>query len=87
MGPLACPPRHPCCVVAAEEDPDADPAIGNVTGSNAVNVFLGIGLSWLLGAAYQTANGNQFALPPSSSDALGFAVVIFVVMGVSCCCT
>jgi Ca2+/Na+ antiporter len=34
----------------------ADDAIGNVTGSNAVNVFLGLGLPWTVGAIYW---GNQ----------------------------
>ena len=34
---------------AALGDATADAAIGNVTGSNAVNVFLGLGLSWILG--------------------------------------
>ena len=29
--------------VAATGDPYADSSVGNVTGSNAVNVFLGIG--------------------------------------------
>jgi len=35
---------------AAVGDETADAAIGNVTGSNAVNVFLGLGLPWLLAA-------------------------------------
>jgi solute carrier family 8 (sodium/calcium exchanger) len=30
----------------------ADDAIGNVTGSNSVNVFLGLGLPWLIAAIY-----------------------------------
>jgi len=33
-------------------DPYADASIGNVTGSNSVNVFLGIGLAWGLAALY-----------------------------------
>jgi len=37
---------------AAEQDPYADASIGNVTGSNSVNVFLGLGLPWLVGAIY-----------------------------------
>lgn len=37
---------------AAVGDPVADAAIGNVTGSNSVNVFLGLGLSWVVGAIY-----------------------------------
>jgi len=38
--------------VAARESPVADAAIGNVTGSNAVNVFLGIGIPWTMAAVY-----------------------------------
>lgn len=37
---------------AAQQDPHADASIGNVTGSNSVNVFLGLGLPWLIGAIY-----------------------------------
>jgi len=37
---------------AAQMDPYADASIGNVTGSNSVNVFLGIGISWALAAFY-----------------------------------
>lgn len=35
---------------AAVQDPHADASIGNVTGSNSVNVFLGLGLPWMMGA-------------------------------------
>lgn len=38
--------------VAATEDPTADAAIINVTGSNSVNVYLGLGLPWTIGAIY-----------------------------------
>jgi len=37
---------------AAQQDPYADAAIGNITGSNAVNVFLGLGLPWSIAAIY-----------------------------------
>ena len=30
----------------------ADSAIGNVTGSNSVNVFMGLGISWTIAALY-----------------------------------
>jgi solute carrier family 8 (sodium/calcium exchanger) len=33
---------------AAIGDKTADASIGNVTGSNSVNVFLGLGLPWLI---------------------------------------
>merc|ERR1719321_2568306 len=37
---------------AAVESPYADESVGNVTGSNSVNVFLGLGLPWTIGAIY-----------------------------------
>lgn len=37
---------------AAVQDNWADASIGNVTGSNAVNVFLGLGMPWTIGAVY-----------------------------------
>jgi len=43
---------------AAEMDPYADASIGNVTGSNCVNVFLGIGIAWTL-AAVVWETGDQ----------------------------
>lgn len=36
-------------MTAADQDENADAAIGNVTGSNSVNVFLGLGLPWVFG--------------------------------------
>merc|ERR1719409_1498681 len=35
---------------AAMMDPYADASIGNITGSNSINVFMGIGLAWSLAA-------------------------------------
>ena len=37
---------------AAANEKNADNAIGNVTGSNSVNVFLGLGLPWVIAAFY-----------------------------------
>eukprot|EP00927_Polykrikos_kofoidii_P075266 TRINITY_DN7137_c2_g3_i1.p1 TRINITY_DN7137_c2_g3~~TRINITY_DN7137_c2_g3_i1.p1 ORF type:complete len:844 (-),score=168.77 TRINITY_DN7137_c2_g3_i1:38-2569(-) len=42
---------------AAIQDPCADASVGNVTGSNSVNVFLGIGLSWTVGSIYWSNKG------------------------------
>jgi len=42
---------------AAIMDPYADASIGNVTGSNSINVFVGIGLAWCL-AAYKWETGD-----------------------------
>merc|ERR1719482_653263 len=37
---------------AAQQDDCADNAIGNITGSNSVNVLMGLGLSWTIGSFY-----------------------------------
>lgn len=39
-------------MAAAQADDSADAAIGNVTGSNAVNVFLGLGMPWLMASVF-----------------------------------
>ena len=46
--------------VAAIQDEYADNSVGNVTGSNAVNVFLGIGIAWSMAAIYWAAKGETF---------------------------
>lgn len=50
--------------VAAIQDKYADASIGNVTGSNAVNVFLGIGVAWSIAAVYHAYHGNVFYVDP-----------------------
>merc|ERR1719188_2933054 len=42
---------------AAAQDEYADASIVNVTGSNSVNVFLGIGLPWTMAAIYWAVTG------------------------------
>lgn len=42
---------------AAVQENTADNSIGNVTGSNSVNVFLGLGLPWMIGAFYWSVQG------------------------------
>lgn len=39
-------------MTAAKTSKYADSAIGNITGSNCVNVFLGLGLPWVISALY-----------------------------------
>ena len=48
--------------VAAVGDEYADSSIGNVTGSNAVNVFLGIGVAWTIAAIYHAIKGTTFVV-------------------------
>ncbi|XP_072844665.2 sodium/calcium exchanger 1 isoform X2 [Pogona vitticeps] len=62
--------------VAATQDQYADASIGNVTGSNAVNVFLGIGVAWSIAAIYHAANGDTFKVEPGT---LAFSVTLFTI--------
>lgn len=39
-------------MTAARQSENADAAVGNINGSNAVNVFLGCGLPWAIGSIY-----------------------------------
>merc|ERR1712218_649319 len=63
---------------AAIQDETADASVGNVTGSNAVNVFLGVGIAWSMAAIYHEAMGTEggFSVEPAS---LGFSVTIFCI--------
>ncbi|XP_066501586.1 solute carrier family 8 member 4a [Hoplias malabaricus] len=67
--------------VAAIQDQYADASIGNVTGSNAVNVFLGIGVAWTIAAVYWHSKGQQFNVPPGS---LAFSVTLFTILALLC---
>ncbi|XP_061091713.1 solute carrier family 8 member 4a isoform X3 [Conger conger] len=63
--------------VAAIQDQYADASIGNVTGSNAVNVFLGIGVAWTIAAVYWRSKGQPFRVNPGS---LAFSVTLFTIL-------
>jgi len=43
--------------MAAQQDETADNSVGNVTGSNSVNVFLGVGLPYTMAALYWESEG------------------------------
>lgn len=43
-------------MTAAKQSENADSAVGNINGSNAVNVFLGCGLPWIIGSIYWVSN-------------------------------
>uniref|UniRef100_A0A8D3CB52 Solute carrier family 8 member 4b n=1 Tax=Scophthalmus maximus TaxID=52904 RepID=A0A8D3CB52_SCOMX len=67
--------------VAAIQDQYADASIGNVTGSNAVNVFLGIGVAWTIAAVAWRTRGKPFKVDPGN---LAFSVTVFTTMAVFC---
>ncbi|XP_061574820.1 sodium/calcium exchanger 2-like [Cololabis saira] len=67
--------------VAAVQDQHADASVGNVTGSNAVNVFLGIGVAWSVAAIYWAIKGETFRVDPGS---LAFSVTLFTIFAFIC---
>lgn len=68
-------------MVAARTSQYADSAVGNVTGSNSVNVFLGLGLPWVIASTWNKNNGMTYVVPAGS---LAFSVMLFLMT--SCCC-
>jgi len=62
---------------------NADDAIGNVTGSNSVNVFLGLGLPWVIATIYYTSTGDKFCVPAGD---LAFSVSVFIGCAVLALC-
>lgn len=70
--------------VAAINDQYADSSVGNVTGSNAVNVFLGIGIAWSIAAFVHAYRGDKFLVQPGS---LAFSVTLFCIFAAISCFT
>jgi solute carrier family 8 (sodium/calcium exchanger) len=68
---------------AAQMYSTADEAIGNVTGSNAVNVFVGLGLPWVISAFYCESQNPPtiYKTPPGS---LAFSVMLFLIVSLTC---
>merc|ERR1711963_372313 len=64
---------------AAVNEKHADNAIGNVTGSNSVNVFLGLGLPWVIAACYHFSSADGFEV---KAGALTFSVTIYIICAV-----
>ena len=63
-------------MTAARESDNADAALGNVTGSNSVNVFLGLGLPWVIAVIY--SGDDDYNVPAKGLD---LSVVLFL----TCC--
>lgn len=67
---------------AAKNSEYADAAIGNITGSNSVNVFLGLGLPWAIACTYWKNNGlGEYQVPAGD---LAFSVFIFLMVALIC---
>merc|ERR1719326_348277 len=70
-------------MTAAKTSEYADAAIGNVTGSNSVNVFLGLGLPWSIAATYWAVvhPDANYQIPPGD---LVFSVFVFLIVAILC---
>lgn len=69
-------------MTAARNSEYADSAIGNITGSNSVNVFLGLGLPWAVAATYwETKLEKTYEVPAGD---LAFSVFIFLIAALLC---
>lgn len=69
-------------MTAARGSKYADSAIGNITGSNSVNVFLGLGLPWVIATIYNWHKRDTDYNVPAGT--LGFSVVIFLSTSMVC---
>ncbi|XP_063729584.1 sodium/calcium exchanger 1-like isoform X2 [Symsagittifera roscoffensis] len=67
---------------AALHEQYADASIGNVTGSNSVNVFLGLGVPWVISTVYNLYLGRGAFTVQTSN--LSFSVTAFLAVGVLC---
>eukprot|EP00927_Polykrikos_kofoidii_P078331 TRINITY_DN75165_c0_g1_i1.p1 TRINITY_DN75165_c0_g1~~TRINITY_DN75165_c0_g1_i1.p1 ORF type:complete len:834 (+),score=168.17 TRINITY_DN75165_c0_g1_i1:87-2588(+) len=83
---------------AAQQDPSADASIGNIVGSNSVNVFLGLGLPWTAASIYwkivgmnsewESVNSEYVSMYPKAAfivkgQELGYLVCVFAVLAVT----
>ena len=68
-------------MTAAKTSKYADSAVGNVTGSNSVNVFLGLGLPWVIAAHYNANMDQPYSVP---AGALGTSVFLFLITSLTC---
>merc|ERR1711902_148823 len=66
---------------AAVNEKTADNAIGNVTGSNSVNVFMGIGIPWTIAAIYHAINNPEVGFVVKAG-ALSFSVVLYTICAI-----
>ena len=67
---------------AAKNSEHADSAVGNITGSNSVNVFLGLGIPWTFGSIYNQVKYDRDYFVRTKS--LGFSVTLFLSTSLIC---
>ncbi|XVE77609.1 hypothetical protein DITRI_Ditri13aG0076900 [Diplodiscus trichospermus] len=69
--------------IAAERQITADSAIANITCSNSVNIYVGIGIPWLIDTAYNfIAYGEPLRI--ENAKGLSFSLLVFFSTSVGC---
>eukprot|EP00092_Neocalanus_flemingeri_P005435 GFUD01005858.1.p1 GENE.GFUD01005858.1~~GFUD01005858.1.p1 ORF type:complete len:850 (-),score=199.84 GFUD01005858.1:223-2772(-) len=66
---------------AAVNEKSADNAIGNVTGSNSVNVFMGLGIPWMIASIYHAIYNPDVGFKVDAG-ALVFSVLLYTVCAI-----
>ncbi|KAF3784071.1 Magnesium/proton exchanger [Nymphaea thermarum] len=69
--------------LAAERQVTADSAIANITCSNAVNIYIGIGIPWLISSTYNFVVRKE-PLYINNSEGLSFSLLVFFVTSICC---
>ncbi|GAA0186580.1 secondary carrier transporter [Lithospermum erythrorhizon] len=69
--------------IAAERQLTADSAIANITCSNSVNIYVGIGVPWLIDTLYNFFAYNK-PLRIQNADGLSFSLLVFFSTSVGC---
>ncbi|KAK4559016.1 hypothetical protein RGQ29_008310 [Quercus rubra] len=69
--------------IAAERQTTADSAIANITCSNSVNIYVGIGIPWLIDTAYNFVVYRE-PLQIQNAEGLSFSLLVFFATSVGC---
>ncbi|XP_073100305.1 magnesium/proton exchanger 1 isoform X2 [Elaeis guineensis] len=69
--------------IAAERQVTADSAIANITCSNSVNIYIGIGIPWLIGTTYNFFVYQEPLYIPNAGG-LSFSLLVFFVTSAGC---
>ncbi|XP_059439054.1 magnesium/proton exchanger isoform X1 [Corylus avellana] len=69
--------------IAAERQTTADSAIANITCSNSVNIYVGIGIPWLIDTAYNFIAYRE-PLRINNAEGLSFSLLVFFSTSVGC---
>ncbi|XP_043703280.1 magnesium/proton exchanger isoform X2 [Telopea speciosissima] len=69
--------------IAAERQTTADSAIANITCSNSVNIYVGIGFPWLVNTAYNFIAYRE-PLRIQNAEGLSFSLLIFFLTSIAC---